>query len=61
MSEKTYFKNLRKYRDYNCKNKLELTKHIIIDAMRDIVNYFLVFILCNNTAYFFYRNRSVRS
>ena len=26
MSEKTNFKNLREYRDYNRKNKLELTK-----------------------------------
>ena len=53
MSEKTYFKNLREYRDYNRKNKLELTKHIIIDAMRDNVKYSLIFILSNNTAYFF--------
>ena len=53
MSGKTYFKNLREYRDYNRKNKLELTKHIIIDAMRDNVKDSLVFILSNNTAYFF--------
>ena len=56
MSEKTYFKNLREYRDYHRKNKLELTKHIIFDDMRDNVKDSLVFILCNNTAYFFYRN-----
>ena len=56
MSEKTYFKNLRKYRDYNRKNKLELTKHIIIDAMSDNVKDSLVLILCNNAAYFFDKN-----
>ena len=56
---KIYFKNLRENRDYNRKNKLELTKHIIIDAMRNNVKDSLVFILSNNTAYF-YRNSSVR-
>ena len=53
MSEKKHYKNLREYRDYNRKNKLELTKHIIIDAMHDNVKDSLVFILSNNTAYFF--------
>ena len=53
MSEKTYLKKLREYRDYNRKNKLEITKHIIIDAMRDNVKDSLVFILSNFTAYLF--------
>ena len=55
MSEKTYFKNLREYREYKRadKNKLELTKFITIEAMRDNVKDSLVFILSNNTAYFF--------
>ena len=55
MSEKTYFKNLREYREYKRadKNKLEITKFITIEAMRDNVKDSLVFILSNNTAYFF--------
>ena len=55
MSEKTYFKNLREYREYKRadKNKLEITKFITIEAMRDDIKDSLVFILSNNTAYFF--------
>ena len=55
MSEKTYFKNVREYREYKRadKNKLEITKFITIEAMRDNVKDSIVFILSNNTAYFF--------